>query len=306
MAVRRVAGLLISLAVVAVLLAACGGGAEPTPAEAPAAEADVTLVAEVGEVVEQTVVTEVEKVVEQAVVVEPAVVGALGAQEPTAVPAMPAPFTPVLSFAVVHDNFVELFRNDGTRAAVVDTAGPAAVQFAGDKAAVVDSQQVRLFDSSGSQAGQGMPVAPNCKVAFARDRVVIGQDTFAAIYDAAGRPLVNINTPAPAQPVVTNGLIVLIASGWAGAYRPDGSQVMNVATLGEASLQTVAGELALFDDASVRIFRADGSQAGAPISLSDQGSVSVIGDRVVVAYPGWTDVFAPDGSRRKPGHRGDA
>jgi hypothetical protein len=209
---------------------------------------------------------------------------------------MPAPFTPVLSFAVVHDNFVELFRNDGTRAAVVDTAGPAAVQFAGDKAAVVDSQQVRLFDSSGSQAGQGMPVAPNCKVAFARDRVVIGQDTFAAIYDAAGRPLVNINTPAPAQPVVTNGLIVLIASGWAGAYRPDGSQVMNVATLGEASLQTVAGELALFDDASVRIFRADGSQAGAPISLSDQGSVSVIGDRVVVAYPGWTDVFAPDGS----------
>jgi hypothetical protein len=87
-----------------------------------------------------------------------------------------------------------------------------------------------------------------------------------------------------------------MADGWAGAYRRDGGQVMNVATSGAASLQTVAGELVLIDDASVRFFRTDGSQAGAPISLSDQGSASVIGDRVVVAHPGWTDVYAPDGS----------
>ncbi len=294
---RRLASFSIGLAVVVILLAGCGGGAEPTaPAEAPAAEADVTLVAEVEKVVEQTVVTEVEKVVEQTVVVEPVVVGALGAQEPTAVPAMPAPFTPVPSFAVVHDNFVELFRDDGVRAAVVDTAGPATVQFAGDKAAVADAQQVRLFDSSGSLAGQGMPVSPNSTVIFARNRVVISQDTFAAIYDAAGRPLVNINTPAQARPVVMNGLIVLIADGWTGAFSLDGDQVMNVATLGEGSLQMVAGQVALFDDASVRFFRADGNQSGAPISLSDEGNASVIGDRVVVAHPGWTDLYAPDGS----------
>jgi hypothetical protein len=87
-----------------------------------------------------------------------------------------------------------------------------------------------------------------------------------------------------------------MADGWVGAYRRDGGQVMNVATSGAASLQTVAGELALIDGASLRFFRTDGSQAGAPISLSDQGSASVIGDRVVVAHPGWTDVFAPDGS----------
>jgi hypothetical protein len=296
MAVRRLAELIIGLAVVATVLAACGGGAEPAPAEAPAAEVVETQVVEKVVEVEKTVevVKEVEMVVEQTVVVQE--VAPAAHKEPTAVPAIPEPFAPVLSFAVVHANFVELFRDDGVRAAVVDTAGPAAVQFAGDKAAVVDAQQVRLFDSSGGQTGQGMPVSPNSAVAFGQDRVVISHDAFAAIYDGAGQPLINVNTPAPAQPVLTHDLIVLMADGWVGAYRRDGGQVTNVATSGAASLQTVAGELALIDDASVRFFRADGSQSGVPIGLSDQGSASVIGDRVVVAHPGWTDVYAPDGS----------
>ena len=282
MANRRLAGLIIGLAFVVFLLAACGGGAEPAPAEAPAAEVVV---------VEQTVVTEVEKVVEQTVVALEAPAAA-----PADAPAMLEPLAPVLSFAVVHANFVELFRDDGVRAAVVDTAGPAAVQFAGDKAAVVDAQQVRLFDSSGGQTGQGMPVSPNSAVAFGQDRVVVSHDTYAAIYDGAGRFLINVNTPVPARPALTHDLIVLVADGWVGAYRRDGGQVMNVATSGEASIQSVPGVLALIDDASVRFFRADGSQAGAPIGLSDQGSASVIGDRVLVTHPGWTDIFAPDGS----------
>jgi len=278
----RLAGLFIGLVIVAILLEACGGGAELTPGEAPAAESDVTVLKEVEKVVEQTVV-----VLEEA---------AVAPAEPAAAPAMPAPFTPVLSFAVVHDSYVELFRNDGVRAAVVDTIGPATVQFARDKAAVIDTQQVRLFDSNGSPAGQAMPVSPNSTVAFGLDRVVISYDTYAALYHATGHPLININTPVPARPVVTNDLILLMGDGWVGGYRQDSGQVMNVATSGEASLQTVAGQLALIDDVSVRFFRADGSQAGAPIGLSDQGSASVIGDRVVVTHPGWTDVYAPDGS----------
>lgn len=291
MANRRLAGLFTGFAVVAILLAACGGASEPTP----------EVLKEVEKVVEQTVVTEVEKVVEQTdVVVEEAAAAeppmAEAPTEPPAALAMPAPIAPLLSFAVVHDNFVELFRDDGVRAAVVDTAGPAAVQFAGDKAAVIDSQQVRLFDWSGNQAGQAMPVSPGSAVAFSQDRVVISHDTYAAVHDGAGRPLINLNTPAPARPALTHGLIVLVANGWVGAYRPDGGQVMNVATSGEASIHSVPGAMALIDDGSVRFFRTDGSQSGAPIGLSDQGSASVMGGRVVVTHPGWTDVFAPDGS----------
>ncbi len=288
MANLRLAGLIVGLAFVGLMLAACGGGAEPTPAEAPAAE-----VLEVEKTVE--VVKEVEKIVEQTVVaVEEAAVAA--PTEPPAAEAMPAPPAPVLSFAVVHGNFVELFRDDGARAAVVDTAGPAAVQFAGDRAAVVDAQQARIFDANGRQTGQSMPVSPGSTVAFGQDRMVISHDMYAAIYDGAGRSLVNVNTPAPARPALTHGLIVLVANGWVGAYRPDGGQVMNVATSGEASIHSVPGAMALIDDASVRFFRADGSQAGAPIGLSDQGSASVMAGRVVVTHPGWTDVFAPDGS----------
>ena len=211
-------------------------------------------------------------------------------------PTEPAPQPPQLSFAVVHDTYAELYRSDGARAAVVNTAGRASVQFSGDKVIVVDSQQARAFGTNGSQASQSMPVSPNSTVAFGKERIVISHDTYAAVYDAAGQPLANISAPAPVRVALVDDLIVLTADGWVGAYRLDGRQLLNAATSGEASVQSAAGRLALIDDVSVRFFRPDGTEAGAPIGLADQGSASVIGKRIVVTHPGWTDVFALDGS----------
>jgi hypothetical protein len=161
---------------------------------------------------------------------------------------------------------------------------------------VIDAQQARVFGPNGSQAGQGMPVSPDSAVALSRDRVVISHDSYAAVFDAAGQSLINISTPGLVKPAIIDDLIVLTTKGWVGAYRPDGRQVLNAATSGEPAVQSTAGRLALIDDASVRFFRADGSEAGPSIGLTDQGSASVIGKRIAVTRPGWTDVFALDGS----------
>lgn len=295
MANLRLARLFIGLAVVVVLLAACGGGAEPAPAEAPAAEVVETLVVEKVVEVEQTVevLKEVEKVVEQTVVVEE--VAAAAYEEPTPAPAMPAPPDPVLSFAVVHDSYVELFRNDGARAAVVDTAGPATVQFAGDEALVVDAQQARVFGSGGNQAGQGMPVSRGSTAAFDAEHVAISHDTYVAIYSATGQPLVNIDTPVPVAVNLAGDWLALSGAGWTGVVHPDGRMLINVQTQGRAAPYAVDGRLVLVDEATVRFFDADGRQIGATVDRLAPSSVFAAGNRIVLSHAGWAELFTPDG-----------
>ena len=269
MANLRLAGLFIGMVVVAVLLAACGGGAQPAPAEAPAADVVV---------VEQTVVESVAP-----------------AAAPTDATAMLEPLAPVLSFAVVHDSFVELFRDDGVRAAVVDTAGPATVQFAGDRAAVVDARQVRLFASNGGQSGQGMPVSPSSSVAFGKDRVAISHDTYVAVYNASGQALFNIDTPLPVQVDLVDDLLALTGTGWTGVFHLDGRPLLNLETSGQAGVHVVDGSIVLVDDATVRFFAADGRQAGATVDRLDPTRVFLVGNRVVVSRPGWAEFFSPNG-----------
>jgi hypothetical protein len=298
MANRWLIGVALALTVAALLLAAC-----PQP-EPQTIEMIVTQVVEVEKVIEIDVI--VEKTVIVTRIADAGVRVGLDASADTAAteaaaaaaapPVAPAPQPPQLSFAVVHDTYTELYRSDGGRAAVVDTAGRASVHFSGDRAVVVDAQQARVFGPSGSQAGQAMPVSPDSAVALSQDQVVISHDAYAAVYDAAGQSLINISTPGRVKPAVIDDLIVLTATGWVGAYRPDGRQVVNVAASGEPTVQSAAGRLALIDDASVRFFRADGSEAGPSIGLADQGSASVIGKRIAVTHPGWTDVYALDGS----------
>jgi hypothetical protein len=299
MANRWLIGVALILIAAALLLVAC-----PQP-EPQTIERIVTQVVEVEKVIEVDVIVErtviVTRIADAGIRVGLDASAEAAATEASAAaaaapPVEPAPQPPQLSFAVVHDTFTELFRGDGARAAVVDTAGRALVHFSGDRALVVDAQQVRAFGPSGNQAGQAMPVSPGSAVALSEDRVVISHDSYAAIYDAAGQSLLNIRTHGLVKPGIIDDLIVLTAEGWIGAYRLDGKQVVNAATSGEPSVQSTAGRLALIDDASVRFFRADGSAAGPSIPLTDQGKASVIGKRVAVTHPGWTDVYALDGS----------
>ncbi len=299
MSKRWLIGLALALTAAALLLAGC-----PQP-EPQTVERIVTQVVEVEKIVE------VEVVVERTVIVTRIAdagirvgLDASAAAAPTETPAAAAAAAPVpqaaqpseLAFAVVHDTYMELYRGDGVKVAALDTTGPASVQFSGNKTLVVDGQHARVFGPGGNQVGQTMPASPDGMVVFGQDRVVISHDTYVALYDAAGQSLININTPGPVKPAIVNDLIVLTADGWVGAYRLDGRQVLNAATSGQAAVQSAAGRLALIDDASVRFFRADGSETGALIGLSDQGSASVVGKRVVVTHPGWIEAFALDGS----------
>jgi hypothetical protein len=293
---RWLLGLALVLVVAALLLVAC-----PQP-EPQTVEIIVTKVVEVEKVIKVDVIVERTVIVTR--IADAGIRVGLDASVDTAAteaaaaapPVAPAPQPPQLSFAVVHDTYTELYRSDGARAAVVDTAGRASVHFSGDRAVVVDAQQARVFGPNGSQAGQAMPASPASAVAVSQDRVVISHDSYAAVYDAAGQSLINLSTPGLVQPAIIDDLIVLTAEGWVGAYRPDGRQVVNAATSGEPTVQSTAGRLALIDDASVRFFRTDGSEAGPAIGLTDQGSASVIGKRIAVTHPGWTDVYALDGS----------
>lgn len=292
MVTRQSIGTVLVLVAAAILAVAC-----PQP-EPQVVEKIVTQVVEVEKVVEveRTVVVsaEVEVVVEQEVVAEE-VLEDYTTEEPTAVPAMPAPPNPVLSFAVVHDSYVELFRNDGARAAVVDTAGPATVQFAGDEALVVDAQQARVFGSGGNQAGQGMPVSRGSTATFDAEHVAISHDTYVAIYSATGQPLVNIDTPVPVAVDLAGDLLALNGAGWTGVVHPDGRLLINVQTQGRAALHAVDGRLVLVDDATMRFFDSAGRPIGMAVDRIEPASVSVVGNRIVLAHPGWTEFFTPDG-----------